>query len=124
MDSLIRDATPSLPVARIAVPGQSTSVAAPYLARQLSLIASRCFVNAKVVPLPSWRTTVAIVRFGSFTPGLARAITGSLHDLICPRKIPAYACRDSFNAGTPGRLYASATLPAVNGRSSAPLGTI
>ena len=49
----MRAATPSLPLARIELPGQLTKVAAPYRVRHDSLIASRCLVKAKVVPLPS-----------------------------------------------------------------------
>ncbi len=46
-------ATPSLPFARMAFPGQSINVDEPYWRRHFSLIASRCLENAKVVPLAS-----------------------------------------------------------------------
>ena len=60
------------------------SVAGTYRLRQASLIASRCLVNANVVPLLSWRTTVVMVRSGSVSPGLVRAILGSFQFVIWP----------------------------------------
>lgn len=49
-------------------------------------------------------------------PGLLCAIAGSFHLLISPKKIPAYARRESFNCcDNPGKLYASAMHPAVIG---------
>src|SRR5208283_1200120 len=97
-DFWIRDATPSFPFARIAFPGQLTRVAGPNRLRHRSLIAARLFVKAKVVPLPSCRTAVTIVRFGSLRPGLDLAISGSFQFLISPRKIPAYAWRESLRS--------------------------
>src|SRR5262245_66580821 len=108
----MRPATPSLPLARIELPGQLIDVAAPYCERHTSLVASRCLVKANVVPLPSWRTTVAIVRSGSLTPGLVRAIRGSFQRLICPRKVPASASREGLRSdGRPDMLEDTGTLP-------------
>jgi len=50
---------------------------------------------------------------------------GSFQVTILRRKMSAYTSRLSFSApSTPGRLYASTTIPAVAGTSRAPLATL
>src|SRR5690348_9244969 len=90
----MRAATPSFfapPTAALA--GQLTDLPVPGPFFHLSLIALRCCVKTKVVPLPSERFTGVMAVAGSFTPGFWEAIFGSFHLVISPRKMPAYALR-------------------------------
>ena len=80
--------TPSLPLERVPT-GQFGILFAPGFLAKSSLMALRCLVKTKVVPLLSARTTTLIGASGSFTPGFACAITGSFHCLTLPRKMPA-----------------------------------
>src|SRR5215475_12952355 len=101
---LILAVTPSLPLERVPT-GQLGMLFVPGLFANSSLIALRCLVNTKVVPLLSARTTTLMGSLGSVTPGLVLTITGSFHLVILPRNIPLYACRDSFKPRTSLRLY-------------------
>ncbi len=82
--------TPSLPLAPIPV-GQFGALLVPGPLFQSGLMALRCCVNTKVVPLLSARRTTEIARSGSVTPEFAAATRGSFHLVTLPRKIPAYA---------------------------------
>ena len=53
------------------------------------LMALRCLVNTKVVPLPSARRTKVMSGRAGCAPGLALAISGSFQFLILPRQMPA-----------------------------------
>src|SRR5215472_16927061 len=89
--------TPSLPLDFVPV-GQLGMVLAPTALPKSSLTALRCCENTNDVPLLSARTTTLIGRSGSFAPGFASAIALSFHRVICPRKIPEYAFRESFRS--------------------------
>src|SRR5215467_12482496 len=108
--------TPSLPFDLVPV-GQLGIVLAPTDLAKSSLTALRCCENTNDVPLLSARTTTLTGRSGNFTPGLASAIAGSFQRLTVPRKIPAYAFRESLRSASPCRLYARTMLPAVIGNS-------
>ena len=69
--------------------GHSTVVPEPISCLKVGLMAERCLVNTKFVPLASDRRTTVIGRSGSLAPGLAAAILGSFQFVILPRKIPA-----------------------------------
>src|SRR5262245_11890684 len=85
--------------------GQFTVVPTPGPLAHSSLIAARCVVNTKVVPLESARRTTVMSRSGNVMPALAPLILGSLHFVILPRKIWAYTSRGSFKPlGLPGKL--------------------
>src|SRR6185295_8178524 len=84
---LILAVTPSLPLDLVPM-GQFGMLLVPGLFLNSSLIALRCWVNTKVVPLLSARTTTLIGELGSFAPGFAAAISGSFQFLILPRNIP------------------------------------
>src|SRR6478609_511007 len=84
--------------------GHSTDLPTPGPDFHFSLIAAKCWVKTKVVPLPSERCTTEMSVLGNFAPGLAAAILGSFHFLIVPRKMPAYASRVSLRSVTPSRL--------------------
>src|SRR5215813_1240593 len=85
--------------------GQFTVVPAPGPFFHSGLIAERCEVNTKVVPLESARRTTVMARSGSLIPGFAAWILGSFHLVIVPRKIAGYTSRGSFSSlGLPGRL--------------------
>src|ERR1044071_4182907 len=89
----------------LSVFGQFTVVPAPGPFFHSSLIAERCEVNTKVVPLESARRTTVMSRSGSATPGFAALILASLHLVILPRKMAGYTSRGKFSAlGLPGRL--------------------
>src|ERR1700716_2459246 len=107
-------ATPPLPLPVTPV-GQVTVVPSPTWVLKSELIVLRCLVTTNVVPLPSARSQTVIAVSGSFIPSFVFAIAGSFHFVILPRKIPLYASRESLRDSTPGRLYASTTLPAVKG---------
>src|SRR5215469_5486294 len=101
---LINAVTPGLPLPATPT-GKLTDLPAPGPLFHASLIAVRCEVNTKVVPLPSERVTTVILVSGIVAPGLDFAIAGSFHVVIFPRKIPTYASRESLSsAGAPGRL--------------------
>ena len=73
--------------------------------RHVGLIALRWLVRANVVPLPSCRTTSAMLRLGSARPGLAARIRGSSQFRMRPEKMSTYTSRGSRSgAVTPGRL--------------------
>src|SRR5208283_4852674 len=91
---------PSLPLERVPT-GQLGILLIPGLLANSGLIVLKCFVKTKVVPLESARTTTLIGESGSLAPGFVRAMRGSLHFLTVPRKMPAYAFRDSRSSGTP-----------------------
>src|SRR5262245_879687 len=93
--SLPFDFVPTLQLGMFFVPG--------FLANS-SLIALRCCVNTSVGPLLAARTTTLIGVAGRFTPGFEAAIRGSFHILTLPRKIPAYAFRESLRLLTPSTL--------------------
>ena len=67
--------------------GHWAVVSEPTSLANASLIAERCFVNTKVVPLESDRRTTVISRSGSLRLGLAAAIRGSFHFVTLPRKM-------------------------------------
>jgi len=90
---------------------------------QSSLIAARCELNTKVVPLPSARRTAPMGVAGA--PGFSLAITGSFHLVTLPRKIPTSASRVSLSGDlSSGRLYPITMDPAVAGMSCTPLETL
>src|SRR5215471_16309747 len=95
--------TPSLPFDLVPV-GQLGIVLAPTDLAKSSLTALRCCENTNDVPLLSARTTTLMGRSGSVRPLLASAIAGSFQRLTVPRKMPAYAFRDSFRPSKPCRL--------------------
>ena len=84
---LIRAVTPSLPFPATPI-GQVTLVPSPTWSLNSGLIALRCFVKTKVVPLPSERSQTVIAVAGSFAPSFALAIAASFHLVILPRKMP------------------------------------
>ncbi len=85
--------------------GQLTVVPVPGPFFHSSLMALRCWVNTKVVPLASARRTTVMSVSGRVTPGLAAFSLGSLHLVILPRKMPTYTSRGSLRPfGLPGRL--------------------
>jgi len=105
--------------------GQFGALLVPGPFAQSGLTALRCCVKTNVVPLLSARRTTVTLVSGSFRPGLAAAMAGSFHFVIRPRKISAYAFRDSRSgADSSGRLYARTTLPAVIGINCTPLSTL
>src|SRR6185437_1982024 len=58
-----------------------------------------------------------ILADGNFNPLFARAMAGSVHFVIFPRKIPASACGVNFNSlVTPGVLYVGTTAPSTVGK--------
>src|SRR5215467_2358733 len=91
---LIAAVIPSLPFERVPTLQLGMLFVPGFLANS-SLIALRCCVNTKVVPLLSARTTTLIGLAGSFTSRFEAAIRGSFHVLTLPRKIPVYALRES-----------------------------
>src|SRR5215831_13461186 len=95
--------TPSLPFDFVPT-GQFGIVLAPTDLPKSALIALRCCEKTNDVPLLSARTTTLIGVSGSVAPGLLSAIAGSFHLEIVPRKIPAYARRDSRRLATSLRL--------------------
>src|SRR5688572_24805443 len=97
---LIVAATPSFlgEAMNLSLLGQFTVVPAPGPFFQASLMALKCWVNTKVVPLLSARRTTVMSVSGIFASGLASAITGSLHFVTLPEKILLYASRESFNS--------------------------
>src|SRR5215472_19162141 len=101
---LISAATPGLPLPATPT-GKLTALPAPGPFFHSGLIALRCEVNTKVVPLPSERLTTVILVSGSVTPGLTLVIAGSFQLVILPRNTPAYAWRESLiGLVTSGRL--------------------
>src|SRR5262245_9554679 len=85
--------------------GQLTVVPAPGPLCHSSLIALRWLVNTNVVPLESARRTTVMSRSGSVRPGFDALSRGSLHFVMCPRKMLEYTSRGSFRPfGLPGRL--------------------
>src|SRR5271166_3096338 len=95
--------TPSFPLDFVPT-GQFGMLFTPTDLSNSGLIAARCLVNTKVVPLLSARTITLIGRSGSLTPGFALAISGSLHLVTLPSKIPAYASLGRRRFGTSFRL--------------------
>src|SRR5271157_1581995 len=94
---------PSFPFDRVPT-AQFGMFCVPGLFANSSLMALRCFVKTKVVPLLSALTTTLIGVDGRLTPGFAFAIDGSFQFLTLPRKMPTYASLDNFSCVTPGRL--------------------
>src|SRR6516225_1199160 len=87
--------------------GHSTVVPDPTSLAKSALIAERCSVNTKFVPLASERRTTVMGRSGNFIFGFAAAIRGSFQRVTLPRKISGYTSRESFRpTGLVGRLYA------------------
>src|SRR6516165_2813620 len=85
--------------------GHWTVVPEPTCLANSPLIAERCLVKTKLVPLASERRTTVMGRSGSLMFGLAAAIRGSLQRATLPRKISGYTSRGSLRpAGLPGRL--------------------
>src|ERR1035438_8694678 len=95
--------TPSFPFDRVPTDHAGMSFLPGFAANAL-LIALRCCVNTKDVPLESARTTTLIGVLGSFAPGFALAMAGSFHVFTLPKNIPGYASRDNLRALTPGTL--------------------
>src|SRR5262245_24822262 len=120
--------TPSLPFALVggteALPcGQFGAAPSPGSLANSLLMAARCLVNTKVVPLLSARTITLMFLSGSDAWGLVFLIASSFHLVILPRKMPVYASRDNFKSLTPSRLYASTIVPAVMGSMTTPFST-
>src|SRR5215470_12759912 len=84
--------------------GQFTVVPVPGPFFHVSLMALKCCVKTKVVPLLSARRTTVMLVSGSFASGFALAIAGSFHLVISPRKIFGYTSRGSFRSFTPDKL--------------------
>src|SRR5271157_6559807 len=85
--------------------GQTTVVPNPGPLAQASLMALKCLVKTKLVPLESARRTTVMGRSGSLRFGLSLAMSGSFQFLISARKIFGYTSRLSFKPwGLPGRL--------------------
>src|SRR5689334_18992905 len=95
--SFIRAVTPGFPLPATPT-GKLTDLPAPGPFFHSSLIALRCEVKTKVVPLPSERLTTVILVSGRLTPGLVLVIVGSFQLVILPRKIPTYASRESLRS--------------------------
>ena len=84
---MISAVTPGLPLPPTPT-GKFTDLPVPGPLFHSSLIALRCCVKTKVVPLPSERVTGVIFVSGRVAPGLALAIFGSFQLVILPRKMP------------------------------------
>ena len=95
--------TPSLPFDFVPT-GQLGILFVPGLLANSSLMALRCFVKTKLVPLLSARTTTLMSASGSFTPGLVAAIAGivPLGDLA--QEDAHVGLARSFRLSTPSRL--------------------
>src|SRR5215471_14446922 len=100
---LILAVTPSFPLDLVPT-GQLGILLVPGFWANSLLTALRCLEKTNDVPLLSARTTTLIGVAGSCTPGFVAAIKGSFHVVTLPRKMPAYAFRESFSSLTPSRL--------------------
>ena len=78
--------TPSFPFDFVPT-GQLGILLVPGFFAKSSLMALRCFVKTKLVPLLSARTTTLMLLSGKVTPGLLEAMLGSFHLVTFPRKM-------------------------------------
>src|SRR5919204_189644 len=113
-------ATPALPLPPVP-PGHCTALSAPIFCAHCWLSCDSHDVNTKVVPDSSERCTVWIGVEGRGTPGFSRAMAGSFHFVMSPRKIEAVVGPSSFSpVCRPGTLYASDTAPRTTGSWTTP----